>query len=242
MALQRTPGIKLPPDLAFPRFPRWRGVYLVASGNGALHNFGDWRKPVGCVATAGGNPNPETPSLSFISLIPGIFLFVDFSGPGLSGPGFHLVFFPILVISRYTAGKHTRRMGILLTQTVRHNNWGAGLRRWCRLPFVSFLVILFLAISTNFVFYMQNFVSDRLTIPLGSGRLLLPHFTTSSGRLWDIVPKASHLSKRLQVPVLRGRYSPFLRVLDVSGFRYFSLLFIDLFPFLCRGLFSACYS
>ena len=42
----------------------------------------------------------------------------DFSGPGLSGPGFFLAFFPIIVISRYTAGKHTRRMGILLTQTV----------------------------------------------------------------------------------------------------------------------------
>ena len=95
MALQRTPGIKLPPDLTFPRFPRWRGVYLVASGNGALRNFGDWGKPVGCVATAGDNPNPETPFLLITLFDPWIHLVVvGFSGFGAFGPrslsGFHI--------------------------------------------------------------------------------------------------------------------------------------------------------
>ena len=89
--------------------------------------------------------------------------------------------------------------------------------------------------STIFAWDIQNFVSDRLTIPLGSGRLLLPHFTISSGRLWDIVPKASHLSKRLQVSVLRERYFSFLRVL---GFQFSSLIF---FLILCRGHFPAGY-
>ena len=65
---------------------------------------------------------------------------------------------------------------------------------------------------------IQNFVSDRLTIPLGLGRLLLPLFTINSGRLWDFVPKASHFSKRLLVSVLRERYFSFLRVLCDSGF------------------------
>ena len=97
------------------------------------------------------------------------------------------------------------------------------------------LAVIGFVISTIFAWYIQNFVSDRLTIPLGSGRLLLPHFTISSGRLWDIVPKASHLSKRLQVSVLRERYFPFLRVFgfSISGLVFFLLL--------CRGLFPAGY-
>ena len=90
-------------------------------------------------------------------------------------------------------------------------------------------------VSTVIAWYIQNFVSDRLTIPLGSGRLLLPHFTISSGRLWDIVPKASHLSKRLQVSVLRERYFPFCG----SWAFQVSSLFLSLFH--CRGHFPAGY-
>ena len=56
----------------FLGFPAGGGYIWWLPGNGALLNFGDWGKPVGCVATAGENPNPETPfSFNLLSLIPG---------------------------------------------------------------------------------------------------------------------------------------------------------------------------
>ena len=50
--------------LLFLGFPAGGGfIWWLFPGIGALLNFGDWGKPVGCVATAGDNPNPETPFL-----------------------------------------------------------------------------------------------------------------------------------------------------------------------------------
>ena len=43
-----------------PGYILYLGSLVVFSGIGILLNFGDWGKPVGCVATAGDNPNPET--------------------------------------------------------------------------------------------------------------------------------------------------------------------------------------
>ena len=90
MGVQGIPGIKLTPDFAFPVSPLAGGLF---------GGFRDWRiaqfrgleETCGLLATAGDNPNPETPSFLSHSLIPGL-LACCFPGPGLSGPG---SFFPI---------------------------------------------------------------------------------------------------------------------------------------------------